>query len=214
MSTVQCSMWGEPHITATWPSPRAVVQRARFGIDVFNIAGLYRMASAADGSWEVQIFNCGVYACAMAARLGKDIIEVIVNRGGSLEYFVKSVSTAPTARLWLLTLIRTGARLINLEVALTTQMARSCLTLSRAGPLAVEEIDALTEDKTTTIGELGVHIVQTKVLDAEESLLEDKSFLAVLEKNCATKANGVCRDLQAAFRGAPRVRRRHQHAQR
>jgi len=93
VSTVQCSMWGEPHITATWPSPRAVVQRARFGIDVFYIAGLYRMASAADGSWEVQIFNCGVYACAMAARLGKDIIEVIVNRGGALEYFVNGQRT-------------------------------------------------------------------------------------------------------------------------
>jgi len=92
-STVQCSMWGEPHITATWPSPRAVVQRARFGIDVFYIAGLYRMASAADGSWEVQIFNCGVYACAMAARLGKDIIEVIVNRGGALEYYVNGQRT-------------------------------------------------------------------------------------------------------------------------
>ena len=157
VSTVQCSMWGEPHIIATWPSPRAVVQRARFGIDVFYLAGLYRMASAADGSWEVQIFNCGVYACAMAARLGKDLIEVIVNRGGSLEYFVngqrtqtgdevgkisldmvRSVSTAPTARLWPITLIRTGARLMNLEVALTTQMASSCLTFSRAGPLAVE----------------------------------------------------------------------------
>jgi hypothetical protein len=90
-STVQCSMWGEPHITATWPSPRAVVQRARFGIDVFYSAGLYRMASAADGTWEVQIFNCGVYACAMAARLGKDIIEVIVNGQGNLEYYVNGV---------------------------------------------------------------------------------------------------------------------------
>ena len=125
-------------------------QRARFGIDVFNIAGLYRMASAADGSWEVQIFNCGVYACAMAARLGKDLIEVIVNRGGSLEYFVNGqrtqtgdevgkISLDSTHRqLWPITLIRTGARLMNLEVALTTQIARSCLTLSRAGPLAVE----------------------------------------------------------------------------
>jgi len=94
VSTVQCSMWGEPHITATWPSARAVVQRARFGIDVFYIAGLYRMASAADGTWEVQIFNCGVYACAMAARLGKDIIEVIVNSGGNLEYFVNGEVTS------------------------------------------------------------------------------------------------------------------------
>jgi hypothetical protein len=94
VSTVQCSMWGEPHITATWPSPRAVVQRARFGIDVFYIPGLYRMASAADGSWEVQMFSCGVYACAMAARLGKDIIEVIVNAQGNLEYFVNGKLTS------------------------------------------------------------------------------------------------------------------------
>jgi len=96
-STVQCSMWGEPHITATFPSARSVVQRARFGIDVFYIAGLYRMASAADGSWEVQIFNCGVYACAMAARLGKDIIEVIVNAQTNLEYWINGeLKSAPS----------------------------------------------------------------------------------------------------------------------
>lgn len=94
VSTVQCSMWGEPHVTATFPSPPSVVERAKHGIDVFFSAGLYRMASAADGTWEVQIFNCGVYQCAMAARLGKDIIEVIVNRNGDLEYYVNGQRSA------------------------------------------------------------------------------------------------------------------------
>merc|ERR1740117_922050 len=55
-----------------------------------------------------------------------------------------------------------------------------------------KEIDALTasiEDKTSAIGELGVQIVQMKedLSDSEESLLEDKKFLADLSKNCATK---------------------------
>jgi len=55
-----------------------------------------------------------------------------------------------------------------------------------------KEIDALTasiEDKTSAIGELGVQIVQMKedLSDSEESLLEDKKFLADLAKNCATK---------------------------
>jgi len=55
-----------------------------------------------------------------------------------------------------------------------------------------KEIDALTasiEDKTSAIGELGVQIVQMKedLSDAEAGLLDDKKFLADLEKNCATK---------------------------
>merc|ERR1719237_195012 len=54
------------------------------------------------------------------------------------------------------------------------------------------EIDALTEaieEKTKRIGDLGVKIVALKedLSDSEESLLEDKKFLAELEKGCATK---------------------------
>merc|ERR1719245_1611638 len=54
------------------------------------------------------------------------------------------------------------------------------------------EVNALTErieEKTKRIGDLGVKIVGLKqdLSDAEESLLEDKKFLAELEKGCATK---------------------------
>merc|ERR1719174_591318 len=54
------------------------------------------------------------------------------------------------------------------------------------------EVDALTEsieEKTKRIGDLGVKIVGLKedLSDAEGSLLEDKKFLAELEKGCATK---------------------------
>merc|ERR1719373_1016698 len=54
------------------------------------------------------------------------------------------------------------------------------------------EVEALTESielKTQRIGDLGVKIVGLKqdLTDAEESLLEDKKFLAELEKGCATK---------------------------
>jgi uncharacterized phage infection (PIP) family protein YhgE len=54
------------------------------------------------------------------------------------------------------------------------------------------EVDALTEsieEKTKRIGNLGVKVVAMKeeLSDAEESLVEDKKFLAELEKGCATK---------------------------
>merc|ERR1719310_1746692 len=54
------------------------------------------------------------------------------------------------------------------------------------------EIDACTaaiEDKMKRIGDLGVKIVGMKedLSDAEESLVEDKKYLAELEKSCGTK---------------------------
>merc|ERR1719215_2255776 len=55
-----------------------------------------------------------------------------------------------------------------------------------------KEVDALTKDietKLKRIGELGVEIVQMKndLGDTGEALLEDKKFVADLEKNCAAK---------------------------
>jgi len=55
-----------------------------------------------------------------------------------------------------------------------------------------DEINALTaaiEDKTQRIGDLGVQIVGMKddLADVADSLLEDKKFLAELQKSCATK---------------------------
>merc|ERR1719224_234965 len=55
-----------------------------------------------------------------------------------------------------------------------------------------DEVDALTasiEDKIKRIGDLGVKIVALKqdLSDAEESLLEDKKFLADLDNQCKTK---------------------------
>merc|ERR1719207_270150 len=54
------------------------------------------------------------------------------------------------------------------------------------------EIDALTkaiEEKLARIAELGVEIVNLKedLDDTAKALIEDKKFLADLEKNCATK---------------------------
>jgi len=56
-----------------------------------------------------------------------------------------------------------------------------------------KEVAALTstiESKTAQIGELGVSIVQMKddLSDTQAALLQDKKFLAELEKGCATKA--------------------------
>merc|ERR1719159_2420835 len=55
-----------------------------------------------------------------------------------------------------------------------------------------KEVNALTkaiEEKMTRVGELAVEIVQMKndLGDTAEALIEDKKFLADLEKNCATK---------------------------
>jgi len=55
-----------------------------------------------------------------------------------------------------------------------------------------KEINALTkaiESKMTRSGELSVEIVQMKndLGDTEEALIEDKAFLADLDKTCATK---------------------------
>merc|ERR1740133_650877 len=55
-----------------------------------------------------------------------------------------------------------------------------------------KEVNALTkaiEDKMTRVGELAVEIVQMKndLGDTAEALVEDKKFLADMEKNCATK---------------------------
>ena len=71
-STTECSFWGEPHVSKSWLSQLNDRQ-----FDVLSKPGLFRMAAAQDGSWEVQIFNCGAYACALAARFGKDVIELI-----------------------------------------------------------------------------------------------------------------------------------------
>merc|ERR1719159_942861 len=46
-STKECSFWGEPHVSRSWPS-----QLPRGEFDVLYKPGLFRMAAAADGSWE------------------------------------------------------------------------------------------------------------------------------------------------------------------
>lgn len=79
--TVRCSIWGEPHVTELFTGRPN-------NIDVLYKSGLFRMGSAADGSWEVQLHNCGVYASAVAARFGKTLIEVFVDGSGVLKYYL------------------------------------------------------------------------------------------------------------------------------
>jgi predicted nucleic acid-binding Zn-ribbon protein len=57
-----------------------------------------------------------------------------------------------------------------------------------------KEVNALTkaiEEKMTRVGELAVEIVQMKndLGDTAEALIEDKKFLADMQKNCATKSS-------------------------
>jgi len=81
-STVQCSFWGEPHITALFPNGEIR------GWDVLYKSGHFRLAAAADGSWEVQLFNCGVFASAMAARFGKTLFESYIDSNKQIKYLV------------------------------------------------------------------------------------------------------------------------------
>merc|ERR1719162_400532 len=62
-------------------------------------------------------------------------------------------------------------------------------SLMKAKTAEVEALTEQIEEKAKRIGDLGVKIVGMKndLSDAEESLLEDKKFLAELEKGCATK---------------------------
>jgi len=81
-STVQCSFWGEPHITALFPNGEIR------GWDVLYKSGHFRLAAAADGTWEVQLFNCGVFASSMAARFGKTLFESYIDSNKQIKYLV------------------------------------------------------------------------------------------------------------------------------
>lgn len=90
-STVDCSFWGEPHITTLFPNGQIR------GWDVLYKAGHFRLAAAVDGSWEIQLFNCGVYASAMAARFGRTLVESWIDGGKQIRYKVngQTVNSLP-----------------------------------------------------------------------------------------------------------------------
>merc|ERR1719379_2376097 len=83
------------------------------------------------------------------------------------------------------------------------EMSKSLADSEKAEAAAVSSFDALIaaktkeveantkaiEVKTVRVGELAVDIVQMKndLTDTEEQLIEDKKFLADLEKNCAAQ---------------------------
>merc|ERR1719169_127357 len=82
-------------------------------------------------------------------------------------------------------------RAATLDDITATEKA-SLKTFNQLVKAKTAEIDACTaaiEDKMKRIGDLGVKIVGMKedLSDAEESLVEDKKYLAELEKGCATK---------------------------
>jgi len=88
--TVKCSIWGEPHMTEFFGDrPGSHSHESTSPIsDVLYKIGLLRLAAAKDGSWEVQLFNCGIFAGALAARIGKSIVEVFVDGDGQLRYLL------------------------------------------------------------------------------------------------------------------------------
>jgi hypothetical protein len=46
------------------------------------------MAAASDGSWEVQLMNCGTWAAAVAARFGKHVVEFVSLANGEMGVYV------------------------------------------------------------------------------------------------------------------------------
>lgn len=82
----ECSFWGEPHVSKTFPTQEMENIPDWRAFDVLYKPGLFRMAAADDGSWEVQVQNCGAFVGAVAARFGKHILEVVApapdKRGG------------------------------------------------------------------------------------------------------------------------------------
>lgn len=91
--TVTCAIWGEPHVSETFGSNGWIWNKDGSHCDVLYKQGLFRVGAAADGSWEVQMFNCGRFVSAVAARIGKSIIEVFVEKNpvtwaGDLKYYL------------------------------------------------------------------------------------------------------------------------------
>jgi len=79
----------------------------------------------------------------------------------------------------------------NLDEA-TKKETAAIATFNELISAKTREVDALTaaiEEKIKRIGNLGVSIVQMKedLSDTQAALIEDKKFLAGLDKNCATK---------------------------
>lgn len=73
--TVMCSWWGDPHISEFFTGkPKSMY-------DILHTPGLFKLAAARDGSWEIQSFSCGIYAQSVAIRLGKTIVEMIGANG-------------------------------------------------------------------------------------------------------------------------------------
>merc|ERR1719359_1159041 len=76
----------------------------------------------------------------------------------------------------------------------TAQKAESKKSYDELMSAKTKEVNALTksiETKTVRVGELAVEIVQMKqdLSDTQEALLEDKKFLADMDKNCAEKTS-------------------------
>jgi predicted nucleic acid-binding Zn-ribbon protein len=82
---------------------------------------------------------------------------------------------------------------MSADAAADTAAEKAAITAYDALMAAkTKEVNALTkaiEEKMTRVGELAVQIVQLKndLGDTAEALVEDKKFLADLEKTCATK---------------------------
>merc|ERR1719201_949427 len=77
----------------------------------------------------------------------------------------------------------------NEEVAAEKAAIQAYEELVTAKTKEVNSLTKAIETKMTRVGELAVEIVQMKndLGDTAEALVEDKKFLADLEKNCATK---------------------------
>jgi len=90
-ATRSCSIWGDPHVSRTFPLENDIHKIPGTKItnwDVLTKPGLFRLAAAADGSWEVQMMSCGTWAAAAAARFGNHVVEFVSTANNQVAVFL------------------------------------------------------------------------------------------------------------------------------
>merc|ERR1711957_1114734 len=156
-----------------------------------NIAAISKAVSALSNG------QAGAFLQTEAASILKGLVEssagmVDVDREDLASFLSGSSDYAPQSGAITGILKQMGDTMTATlkDVSDTEQVAIS--TFDQLMKAKTAEVQALTESielKTKKIGDLGVKIVALKqdLTDSEESLLEDKKFIAELQKGCGTK---------------------------
>jgi chromosome segregation ATPase len=154
-----------------------------------NIAAIKKAVGALEKG------NAGAFLQTQAASVLKNLVEnddkMIDMDREELTAFLSGTSASPSDAIVgiLKQMGDTMAATLKDVTATEEDAIKSFDQLMKAKTAEVQALTEQIEEKTKRIGDLGVKIVGMKqdLTDAEDSLLEDKKFLAELEKGCATK---------------------------